>query len=82
MVKLQSFELSVTQELLDRVAAIAKSKDLSADAIWTEAMEAYLNVEEDRAWKECFEAAAADPDSTNVEYAAYAQAEVMLATPS
>ena len=80
--KQKSFPVRANPELLDHVQVIAKNKNLSANAVWIEAMEAYLKSEEDKAWKECFEAAADDPDSMNVEYAYYAQAEVMLANPS
>lgn len=80
--KLKSFPVRANPELLEDVQSLARLKNLSANAVWIEAMEAYLKSEEDNAWRAAFEAAANDPDAMNVEYAYFAQAEVMLANPS
>jgi hypothetical protein len=78
----KSFPLRTAPELYEAVMLAAKRKNLSANAYWVEAMKAYLKAEEDREWAASFEAMADDKDSMDVEYAIYAQAEVMLANPS
>jgi hypothetical protein len=80
--KQKSFALRANPDLLDGVQALARRKNLSANALWLEAMEAYLKGEEDKAWAESFEAMANDPEAMDIEYARFAQAEVMLANPS
>jgi len=80
--KQRSFPLRANPELLEHVQDLAHKKNLSANALWIEAMEAYLRSEEDKAWAESFAAMADDPDAVNIEYARFAQAEVMLANPA
>jgi post-segregation antitoxin (ccd killing protein) len=74
-----SIPLRVSAEYADNITRAARDKGLSVNRLFIEAMDAYLKAEEDKAWVASFEAMADDPEMVDVEYARFAQAEVMLA---
>jgi hypothetical protein len=68
-------------EYAKKVSREATRKGISMNKLFIEAMDVYLQAEQDKAWAASFEAMADDPDATDVSYAIYAQAEVMLGNP-
>jgi post-segregation antitoxin (ccd killing protein) len=75
----KSIPVRVSADYADNIARAAKDKGLSINRLFIEAMDAYLKAEDDKAWAASFEAMADDPEMVDVEYARFAQAEVMLA---
>ena len=72
------FQLRAEDKLLREVKELAGKRQVSANRFLVEAIQAALNREKEREWREGFEAMGRDPDVNNVEYALPAQREMLL----
>ncbi len=73
-----SLQLRVDETLGARIKSEAARHNVSANKWLIDAINQRLETEEALAWREGFEAMGRDPDCNDVEYAIYAQAEVVF----
>ena len=73
-----SIQLRVDETLGARIKTEAARQNVSANQWLIDAITLRLETEEEREWREGFEAMGRDPECNNVEYAIHAQAEVIL----
>jgi hypothetical protein len=70
--------LRLPNDLYDKTAQLALQKHMSLNALLQEGAQRLLQQEEERELSAGFDLLAEHPDECDVEYAIYAQAEVML----
>ncbi len=71
------FQLRADQELMREVKELAAKRQISANRFLVEAIQASLQAEKEREWREGFEAMSRDPD-TNADYLLPAAREVLF----